>query len=240
MTRGFRSGIVVIGLYLCMCATGYAQLRDNIELNVFGGGSWYTSKDFVIQFPQSTIPVQGEFRLNRAIRYGARLGVYTHGHWSEEFFYSYEPNSMHLIRNTPPTSSLNLSMQVHNYGITALYYFNDDETHTIRPFVDIGVGGTLFRPTPAALQFAHSPLGGDIPTMKSSNEISMNYGVGVKTRVNNWLGFRADVKGYLSATPSFGLPHQSNDPTVTVLPLTGAFSNAEASAGLVFYFFNRR
>jgi len=243
MNQRLRTAIFGIVLYACLCTSGYAQysgLSDNIEVNLFSGGSWYTSTDFTTGFPQTLAQVPGEFHLNRAIRYGARLGVYTRGHWSEEFFYSYEPNSMHLTGVVPSVPPLNLSLQVHNYGITALYYFNENETHTIRPFLDIGVGGTLYRPTTESLQIAHNPILGGIPNLKSSNMLTKNYGVGIKTRVNDWLGFRADVKGYWSATPSFGLPHRSNDPTVQVLPLTGSFSNGEASAGVILYFFNRQ
>jgi hypothetical protein len=75
--------------------------------------------------------------------------------------------------------------------------------------------------------------------MKSSNEVTMNYGIGLKARVNHWLGFRTEATGFLGGAPSFGLPHTSPDPTVQTLPVTGAIHNGEVSAGLVFYFFNR-
>ncbi|HEY2382732.1 MAG TPA: hypothetical protein VGK48_16275 [Terriglobia bacterium] len=240
MSRRLPNAIVVIALYGFMSTAAYAQLKDNLELNFFGAGSWYTHKNYQVSFPQSTLPVNGEFHLDRAIRGGVRVGVYTRGHWSEEIFYSYEPNKLHLLRTTAPPTSLNLPMQVHNYGVNAIYYFNDDENHAVRPFVSIGVGGTLFRLTPEAEAFVKDPLRGDIPEMHSSNELSMNYGFGVKTRVNHWLGFRMDAKGFLIPTPSFGLPHTSSDPTAQVLPLTGATHNAEVSAGIIVYFFGKR
>lgn len=240
MSRRLATAIVLFVLYGCLSTSAYAQLKDNFELNVFGAGSWYTHKNYEVNFPQSTIPVDGQFHLDHAIRAGVRVGVYTRGHWSEEIFYSYEPNKMHLLRFTPPPSALNLPIQVHNYGVTALYYLSDDETHSIRPFLSIGVGGTLYRLTPESQAFVKNPLQGNIPSMHSSNELTMNYGFGIKTRMNKWLGFRMDAKGFLDATPSFGLPHTSSDPTVQTLPLTGPIHNGEASAGLIFYFFERR
>jgi hypothetical protein len=91
-----------------MSTVAYAQLKENIEINVLGAGSFYSSKDFEVGFPQSTTPVEGKFR------------------------------------------------------------------------------------------------------------------------------------GYLSKPPSFGIPHESNDPTVTVFPISGALSNGEASGGLIFYSFGER
>src|SRR5437867_1865754 len=106
MQRQLVKAAVIVGLWLCLASAAHAQLKDNIEINAFGGGSWYSSQSFVIGFPQSTTPISGKFRLDRTWRGGARLGVYSRGHWSQEFFYSYEPNVAHFIRTTAPTSSV--------------------------------------------------------------------------------------------------------------------------------------
>jgi opacity protein-like surface antigen len=249
MGRAVNYAILMLSLLMLLPNLASAQLKDNFELNVFGGGSFYTHKTFEVGFPQTTgsvlgpalgtTPIQGEFRMDRAIRGGVRVGVYTRGHWSEEFFYSYEPSTAHIIRTSAPTRSVGLGVGIHNYGITALYYLEENETKTIRPFLSIGVGGTLYRLTPEARAFAQDPFRGNLPGINNSNELTMNYGVGVKTRVSDWLGFRADVRGFLDHTPRFGLPSQSTDPNATVFPVSGAIHNGEASAGVVFYFFNR-
>lgn len=240
MDRRLKSAIFVLFAFVFLPNAAQAQLKDNLEVNLFGGGSFYSDKKFEIGFPQSTLPVQGAFRLNKAIRGGLRVGVYTRGHWSEEFFYSYEPSTAHFIRRSPPTNSVNLGLRIHNYGATALYYFREDESYNIRPFLSIGVGGTAYRFTSEAESFARDPLRGNIPGMTNSNLLTMNYGFGVKMRTSDWLGFRADVRGFLGGTPSFGLPRQSNDPNATVFPAGGAINNGEASVGLIFYFFKKR
>jgi hypothetical protein len=243
MRQRLANAIGVIGLCAWMSTGAYAQygVKDNAEINLFGGGSFFSSKDFEISFPQSLTPVQGEFRLDHATWLaGVRVGVYTRGHWSEEFFYSYQPNKVHLDRVTPPTVSTVIPIQVHNYGITGLYYFSENESRTVRPFLSIGVGGVLYRLTQESEAFAHDPLRGDLLDMHNSNEFALNYGVGIKARAAKWVGFRADIKGFLGQTPTFGIPRHSPDPTVTVFPVGGALSNAEASAGLVFYFFEKR
>jgi hypothetical protein len=237
MNRRLTSAILVTGLSLLMSGPAYSQLRDNLELNLFGGGSWHSPNKYEIGFPQTVSPIRGEFKLDSGIRAGLRLGVYSRGHWSEEFFYSYEPNTAHFLRTSAPASSLDLDIQVHNYGVNALYFLQENEARTVRPFLSIGIGGTLYRLTPESAAFVRDPLRGNVPDMDNAHEIALNYGFGLKSmRPGGWIGFRLDVRGFLGRSPSFGLARQSDNPNATVFPATGAIHNAEASAGLIFRF----
>src|SRR6266850_1841361 len=137
MDRRLKSAIFVLFAFVFLPNAAMAQLEDNLEVNLFGGGSVYSDKKFEIGFPQSILPVQGAFKLSNAIRAGFRVGVYTRGHWSEEFFYSYDQSTAHFIRRSAPTNSVDLSLGIHNYGITALYYLREDESYNIRPFLSI-------------------------------------------------------------------------------------------------------
>jgi hypothetical protein len=250
MNRAVKNAIFVLSVWILLPNPAHAQLKDNIELNLFGGGSFYTDNKFEVGFPQitssvigsaqTTAPVQGALRFSNAVRGGVRVGVYTRGHWSEEFFYSYERSTAHIIRRSPPTGSINLDVGINNYGITALYYLEESESRAVRPFLSIGVGGTFYRLTPEARTFARDPFRGNLPGINNSNELTLNYGIGLKTRTSRWLGFRADVRGFLDHVPAFGLPRESSDPNATVFPVTGAINNGEASVGVVFYFFNKR
>jgi outer membrane protein with beta-barrel domain len=217
----------------------FAQDWASFELNPFGAFSIYSSKEFEISFPQSITPIQGKFRLDRAIRGGIRGTVYERGHWGEEFLYSYEPNQAHFIRRSPPTSSLNLDIAVHNIAANALYYFNEDETHRIRTFATIGLGMTIYQLTTDSQQFVRDPLRGNMPDMDSSRELTMNYGFGFKARLASYVGFRGDIRGFVGRNPSFGLARQSSNPNATVFPAAGAINNGEVSAGLIFYFRKR-
>jgi hypothetical protein len=140
MSRWPSTAIAVFAVYGYLASAAYAQRKDNIEVNLSGAASWYTHSDFEISVPQSVTPIEDRLRFDRAVRGGVRLGVYPHGPWSEELFYSYEPNTTHLIRVTSPAMAVSLPTRVQNYGVTALYYFHDDETHHVRPFLSIGVG----------------------------------------------------------------------------------------------------
>jgi hypothetical protein len=151
MNRRLQNLIGTLVYLLAFSSVAHAQLKDNIEVNLFGAGSIYTKKNFEIGFPQSAIPVQETFKLSRfAFRGGLRVGVFDRGHWSEEFFYSYEPNTAHFVRNSATSTSVDLPLRVHNYGVTALYYLQDNELQSIRPFLSVGVGGTLYQFTTEA------------------------------------------------------------------------------------------
>ena len=236
MRRWFKSAIFVVGVFLMLSSAAYAQLSEDLELNVFGAGSIYSMKNFEIGFPQSAAPIQAQFKLDKAFRGGLRVNVYTGGHWGEEFFYSYEPNKAHFQRPTTPPNSLDLNIQIHNLGVNALYYLSDDKTRRVRPFLSVGIGTTLYRPTGQAEAIVRDPLRGNVPDLHTAHEIAMNYGAGFKAKLGSWIGFRFDVRGFLGRNPSFGLARESNDPNATVFPAGGAIHNGEASAGLVFYF----
>jgi opacity protein-like surface antigen len=241
MRRLLVNASVTLGLSACLSGTTFAQLKDNFELNVFGGGSWSSAKTYDFPYPQvmSVFPISGELRLNRAVRGGVRLGVYSHGHWGEEFFYSYEPNEVEFNASSSPSTTVRLTTQVHNYGANALYYFKEYE-NGVHPFLSIGIGGTVYRVSPQSTLFANNPLQGNLLTVHNSNELSMNYGIGLKTRATEWFGFRVDARGFITRTPNLGLPRSSTNPNVSVLPATGGIYTAEATAGLIFYFFGRR
>jgi hypothetical protein len=248
MSRWLTRAILMTGFSLTMSTGAYAQLKDNIEIQLFWGGSWHSSNRYVIGFPQvqqPTPPIQNIFKLDApAWRGGVRVGVFTRGHWGQEFFYSYEPNTAHFEELSPNPNSVDLAVAIHNYGITGLYYFQESEERRVRPYASFGLGGTLYRLTSNSAAFVRDPNSTtrlDIgPDMDNAHEIGMHYGLGLKTtRAAGWLGFRFDVRGYLGRHPSFGLPRQSDDSTQTVFPATGAIHNGEVSAGLIFYFGRR-
>src|SRR5688572_15791565 len=120
MTRWLICAILAAALSLVPVLSD-AQTTNQLELNFFGGGSIFTKKSYEIGFPQSSTPIPGEIKLDRTLRGGVRVGI-TRGRWSEEFFYSYEPTTARFVQPSVPGVGLDLDIQVHNYGINALYY----------------------------------------------------------------------------------------------------------------------
>jgi opacity protein-like surface antigen len=239
MTRRLTIAIAVTAICLMLSNAAYAQLADNIELNLFGAGSIYTRNSFEYGYPQFSTPIPGTLSLDNHARFGVRLGVYARGHWGQEFFYSFEPNSVHITRPTAPATDANLHIQVHNYGVNALYYLIETESGVFQPFVSAGIGGSVYRLTPQSVSYVRDPLRGNMRDMDNANELGFNFGIGFKTRTSGRVGFRMDFRDFVGRSPSFGLARQSNDPTATVLPATGAINNGELSVGLVFYFGHR-
>jgi Outer membrane protein beta-barrel domain len=241
--RRLTFAVPLFGLCLLLLSSNaFAQWGDywgeDYELNVFGAFSMYTKASYTIGFPQLNVPTPGQVTFDNKVRYGARLGVYTRGHWGQEFFYSYEPNVFSIAQRGQPTDNLHLN--IHNYGINALYYLVESETHTVQPFLSAGIGGTYYQLTEESLLFLRDPNGGNRPDMNNTNLLAFNFGFGFKTRSNGHFGVRMDVRDFITPNPRFGLVRSSNNPAAEVLPTTGALNNGEFSAGVVFYFQKRQ
>ncbi len=234
-TRWLSSWLVALAVSLVCSTLASAQATQDLELNIFAGFSAHTKNGYEIGAPQSLTPVRGSFSLDQVIRSGIRANVYTRGHWGEEFYYSFEQSDVHIARQTKPAAVVDLPIQIHNIGINALYYIDDDEQRRTRPFLSVGVGAMVYRPTPEAKQIALDPFRANLGDFDQSNELTFNYGGGIKTRVAPRFGLRLDVRGFVNRNPSFGFPRRSNDPNAVVLPTEGAIHNLEASAGIIFY-----
>lgn len=237
MTRWLTSSILVLAVVHAVAPTAFAQtFAQDLELNFFLGLSTHTKKNFEIGFPQSITPIPAESRFSRVVRGGIRGNVYTRGHWSEEFYYSYEQNDLHLRRQTTPPVLADLPIQVHNFGVNALYYFIEDEERLTRPFLTFGLGAAVYRPTSETRQIARDPFRANLGDFDQSNEIAFNYGAGVKARMAPHFGLRFDVRHLINRNPTFGIPRRSEDANEIVFPATGAIHNLEASVGIIVYF----
>jgi outer membrane protein W len=236
MKGSFRSSVLGLVVVLGFPALAGAQEFRNIEFNPFVTASAHTKSDYQIGFPQSITPIQEQFKLNNTIGGGVRFNVNTTRHWGEELFFSYEPSKAHFARQTPPTLDQSYSIRIYNFGVNAMYYLNEEEGTKTRPFLSVGLGGTVDQPTGLAKQIANDPLQGNLPGFETAAELALNYGVGFKRRLSDDFGFRLDVRGFLSRNPTFGLPRSSADPNAVVFPAFGAINTLEISAGVIFKF----
>lgn len=236
MKRSFWGSVLGLVVTIGFPALVWGQEFRNMELNAFVSGNAHTKSNYQIGFPQSITPIQEQFKLNDSLGGGLRFNVNTTRHWGEEFFFSYEPNKASFIRQTPPTADQSYNIRIYNFGGNAMYYLNEEEGAHIRPFLSVGLGGTVHQPTGSAKQIANDPLRGDLPGFETAAELALNYGIGFKQRLTEDIGFRMDVRGFLSRNPTFGLPRTSSDPNAVVFPAFGAINSLEVSAGVIFRF----
>src|SRR6185436_18584737 len=126
MKRLLASPISVMVVLFLLASPAFGQISKDGEINLFFGASRHSSNSFQIGSPQFSPPVGAQFSFTHAWRGGIRFNVATNGHWGQEFFYSYEQNRAKYRRNNMLTTS-NLPLQIHNFGVTGLYYMNNDE-----------------------------------------------------------------------------------------------------------------
>jgi hypothetical protein len=227
--------LMIIVLFL-LAAPVFGQIAQDGELNPFFGVSAHTKNEFQIGVPQASPPIDAKFELADALRYGIRFNVANHGHWGEEFFYSYEHNRARYVRQVVPLSIVDLPIQIHNLGVTGLFYFTENEKAKTRPFLSFGLGASIYKPTKEARVIAADPKIGNLPGFGQSNEISFHYGLGFKHRLTRIVGLRMDVRHFIGRNPSFSMSRRSENPAEQVFPADGAIHNVEATGGLVFYF----
>jgi hypothetical protein len=233
MKRFLKSSTLFVVVLLILPTLAHTQDFRHVELNLFLGGSGHTNENYVIGYPQSFTPINGQFKMDSAIRGGARFNVYKTSHWGEEFFFSYEPNKARFTLKTTPEQTQTYSTRVMNFGLNAMYYINEEESRKTRPFLSIGFGGTLYQPTAEAKEQARSPFGGNLPSFASSKELALNYGIGFKRDYRDNYGFRMDLRGFLGRNPDFGLLRSSSNPNEVVFPVSGVIQSVEASAGFI-------
>jgi hypothetical protein len=232
MKRWLTSSILFVVVLGAVPAMVSAQEFRNMEFNPYLLVSAYSSPDFTIGFPQTITPVTGELKFDTAAGGGFRWNINTTRHWGEEVFFSYQANTATFARTGTVTSEQSFDIRVWNWGGNVVYYFSEDEdAQGLRPFLTTGLGGTVYQPTAEAKQAARDPLRGNLPGFGTSNLFAYNYGGGLKLGINHTFGLRLDVRGFLGATPSFGLPRNSINPSAVVFPASGAFNNGEASVG---------
>lgn len=243
LSPGKTAGIIVFVVLAAFPTASFSQLGD-FELTLFGGTSFYSDESFEIGPPQSATPIPFQFKVDQHAIYGMRLNVITANRWGLESYYSYGSTTASYIQSADPSVRLDLPIQVHGFGVTALYYplgngYPIADNSRLTPFISGGVGASIFRPTSEAKSIASDPLQGNLPEIIESNQGSFHYGAGVKYRLRREILVRFDVRGILAGNPTFGLPTASDDPNASVIPLEGRIHTTEVTVGIGFNFGSR-
>ena len=199
------------------------QVPEKFELYLFGGGSFYKALDD----PSRLELVEG----------GIWGGSLT-SNWGK---FGLEISAASLVNNlriVPANSSATTSLGARAFqaSLDPVFHFTARNSR-IRPYVSGGLGWTRFTTTTDARQsIADNPN----PALRAlsfdvNDELTFNYGGGIKFRLNNSgsFGLRVDMRGTISDQPTYGLPE---GPSTGFTVATGTAYGFQPTAGLNFWF----
>jgi hypothetical protein len=230
--------LIFVTLSVLACATfamGQGLSVKSAELGLSVGYTGFSSKSFTIGPPQSSVPINGKMELLSGKMYEARVNFYTSNRIGSEITYGYQYSGVRLSRESPTVSSFDSPLQIHTLTLNLLYYPLGETASAWRPFVSVGGGAVIYRPSAGGQASAKDPLQGNFDTFFESSRGSGTLGGGVKHPITKTLGFRADGGVVFTKVPTFGLPESSAQASATVLPVGGLVRSVRGSAGLIIY-----
>ena len=191
------------------------------ELSLSIGGTSFSKKTFTVGTPQSSTPINGAMQLNSGQMYEARVNFYTSNRIGSEVFYGYQYSGVSFTRSSPAPASFSVPLQIHTLTLNLLYYPIGETSSSWRPFLTVGGGAVIYRPSSGGQTSAKDPLQGNFDTFFETSRGSATAGGGVKRALTKSLGFRADAGAVFTKVPTFGLPESSAQSNATVLPVGG-------------------
>jgi opacity protein-like surface antigen len=211
-----------------------------LELNMNVGMSVYTNKTFQINYPQALPSVTGKMQFSTNHRFDARANFLTTKRFGMEAFYSLENKNSVVFTSTssPAAPDVPIPLQIHHFGLNLLYYPTGKANSALRPYVYLGGGAMIYRPSAAGQAIATNPLDGDFSKFIESSRPAVTVGAGVKRTISKTFGLRLDVADVVTVAPTFGLPRVDvlvTDVNASVLPVYGWEHNLQATVGFIFY-----
>lgn len=195
------------------------------EINLFGGGHFFKRQD---DPPNQEIVNGGVagFRLTQNI-------------WN---YVSLEQTGMlngtaNVGYRIPGTNQdYGLGARLRQFHFNPVLHFKPREAR-VRPFVTMGFGFDYFQIT----EEARRQVGSGVLTpfrqqvnLESISRPSFNYGGGLKAKLTERIGLRFDLRGFVSASPDFGVP-PSGPAGAILYTRTTPLSSIQTTGGINFY-----
>jgi opacity protein-like surface antigen len=222
--------VVLTVIFAISGSNALAQFLDP-RVTVFAGGSFLGGeRGFII----SGNAFQSQFQ--NGGKAGGRVTADLTDSWSLEGTYSFSGNDLRIteLDEVPPEERF-FGIGVHQFVVNGLYYITPPG-ETLRFFFTAGIGWVRFSPSETAKILALvDQFIDDSASIRTSNKFGFNFGAGMETRANEWLGVRVDLRDHITGYPRFGLPESSSGPGGLFFPVEGVLHNTEVSAGVVFY-----
>src|SRR5688572_18957592 len=166
----------------------------NVELSLSESVSKYSSKDFEIGPPQSSTPIPERMRFETGNRHELRVNALTTKRFGIEGFYTHQSTDVVFERRPSSTDSLAIPLGIDHFGASFLYYpLGTSDPKKWWPFIQVGGGAMIYRPTGEGQKIATDPLRGNLSTFFESSKAAINAGAGVKRELGHNLGIRFDA-----------------------------------------------
>jgi hypothetical protein len=230
----------LLGVGVCVFLFAGSALAQGLsiksaELALEVGGDSFSKKTFTIGPPQAATPITGGMQINNGKIWEARVNFFTSNRVGSEVLYGYQYSGVSFSRTAPDAASFSVPLQVHTIAINLLYYPVGTIESKTRPFVEIGGGAMIYRPSSGGQTAAKDPLQGNFDTFFESSRATATAGAGFKRILTRTLGWRVDAGVNFTRVPTFGLPESSASASTTVLPVGGLVRTFRASTGIILY-----
>ncbi len=230
--KPIKAVTLITALWLCSPAFGQKtspstadEFPDLVELDPFGGVSlWGTVKGGLQEALVPGGTAGGRVTVNVSKYVGLELG------------YNFMVNNVRLLTPVGPgLASYAFGEQIHYLALNPVFNLTPRGSR-FQPYLTVGVGAAQFTPTDAAKKMARDPAVDAVyhsANLNDNLQAALNYGGGVKWHLSPHLGLRADLRGFWSRNPTFGLP---NYPTGGIyIPSKAHINGFQATVGLVLY-----
>lgn len=198
---------------------------DKYEINLFGGGN-FVNRQNSTPHQDITNGGVGGFRI-------------TQNFWN---YISLEQTGMlhgnaNAVYRIPGTQNeYSFGARLRQFHFNPVFHFKPRESR-IRPFVTTGFGMDYFGVTEDARRQVGNGVNtpfGQLTNLESGFKLAFNYGAGVKAKLTDRIGLRFDVRGFSTASPSFGIKGQAPAGAIAYTR-TAPMNSVQTTGGVTFY-----
>jgi len=208
---------------------------QDYELGIFAGASFWKHNNDALQ---TGLKDSGLIGISVTENFAKYLGA--------EQSLTYAQNALQFNQSFGGTlQNFQIAQRLWQFQESLLVYFKP-KRNAVRPYLKVGVGLISYRPTDDALAIVENPANAGLGAagLKEDTRFAATYGAGLKVRVAEHFGLRAEVLGVVSREPHYGLAQYgitpaeaANPPANTPLlfiPQNGLFNGLEVSGGMYF------
>ena len=219
---------------VCLLSTALRAQGLNPRFSIFSSGTIMNGdRDFTVNGEQ----FRSEFVNGGNV--GLRGTIDLTNHLSVDATYLFGNNNLRVTEAGGTPQVRTFGIRQHQVTLSLLSFLNG-RNHRVRVFMDGGLGLSRFSPTDLAITAANNEFLQGPAIIAPENQFSINFGVGVETRVTDHLGMRLGARDMMTPIPTFGVPQTPSGPGSAFFPIQGFAHNVELSIGTVFYLTSAR